>query len=366
MTDLLDKADLLKNAENYFNLLREKFIYTKKSDETDSTFGRIQILAFFIPLILCVVFPIMEQSEDIGFLKSNEYYIILKNYIKDEPIHSIFIIACSYILLQIVIQLIGSLINRKNESNSLDGDIYSFCLAFDSYIKLKNYLQSSQKEYIRSIVSSIDIYNGKISTTLDMIERDPGLRFHGNPLHQINHLQSEYNWFRVTDDTQTIASGFGKFPYLLKESLEKQINLNNILYLIELIVVYEYCKILAQSEKQDKNKVEIYGFLSILEFGKKTNELMQYDKKEEFKGDFVKLTKRFEKYKQTFQTGIESPRLIIRLLWWWLFWQIAIIMIVIFVVKISNVNLDGNIVSAMVATPVAGAIALAVKKIKIE
>lgn len=359
MISLLDKTNLLNDAERYFNLLQESFVYTRNDNKNTSATDRIRSLTFWtLPIILLLFF--VDLSEYTGFIKNNAYYISIVKYLSFYTKNWFVIVVCCYVSIFVLTGIVDFFIAKRKKPKLLDYSYYDFCLIFDSYSNLKSYLINRRKEYFESAIKSINEYNSNMSTTIDVIESDPGLRWHGNPVYQINQLKRRYTWFKVTNETQIIASGYGKFPYLVRENIKSNNNIEYILELIELIVIYEYCKILTQSDIREKTEIESYGYLSIFKFGEKVNEMWQNDEIQENQSAYHSLGAILSKYITLFNLGIKSSKITIRLFCWWVFLQIPITIIVLLLAKALNVNFDGDVIAAIAGAPITIAAGLAV------
>lgn len=354
MTNISERANLLKDAENYFNFSKELFKNTKKDNESSSFFG-------FIKAFLLILFPsysiALSYPKCFISLQNSTYYDLIKKYLIDDAFTGFSTIVLFYISIVILLNIIEYLfkINRK----LLDYTLYDFFYVYDGYDKLKLYLTSRHIDYIKSATDSINLYNDNNLTTIDLIKYDPGLRSFGNPEHQMNQIQKEYSWFKVTDDTKIIATGLSKFENLVKSSFKSKKNLNIILSIMELLVIYEYSKILIRSDMQDKDQVEAVGLSCILEFGKKVNSEYQANNIEQIKIQSPKIIKEITVLLEKFHKGIESTNLIVRLFWWWLFLQATITPFTLLVCAMLNVSYDGDIVGIISGGPITVAAGLA-------
>lgn len=358
--NLPNRPNLIAGAEKYYNLLHEKFSFTKKDRQATSTLERIRNYSLLM-LVGYGALVLSYKSKKLISLENNEFFSVLKRSILDNEQITFITAIVIYFGIIFFTWIIEYLFDKKKEPKLLNDDLYNFCLAFDSYSKLKSYSISKREEYVKSMLPSINQYIENTSITLDVIESDPGLRFYGNPIHQLNQLERRFSWFKTTDETKLVAKAFGVLPYIITEISNKNSNWESILPLLENLLIYEYTEILTRSEISNKDEIKKLGLSALHEFGKLANEMNKFDESLNLTnpttrfGDTIKTT--FDKANKLFF----SKNFFVLSLTWFVFVLLFSFAILSLLMKLTRVAIDSEILIGAFAAALGGSIMIADK-----
>lgn len=356
--NLLDRSTLIADAEKYYNLLYEKFLFTRKDRQTTRPFEWIPHYSLLALLGLGALL-LSYKSDKLKFLEKYDFFSLIKNSVLDNEKITFISISAVYFGIIIFTGIIDFIFEKQKKSKLLDYDLYDFCLIFDSYSKLKSYSINKIDDYIISMIPAINEYIENTSITVDVIESDPGLRFFGNPIHQLNQLERRFSWFKATDETKMIAKAFGALPYIIKEISNKNSNWERILPLLENLLIFEYTKILAQSKTSDNNEIKELGFSSLHEFGKLANEMYKFDETLNIESPITQFNDKIKTTVTKISQLLFSKNFFVLFSSWFVFVLLFTLAILSLLMRLTGLAIDSTILIGAFAAALAGSIAIA-------
>ena len=272
--ETLNRENLLYEANDFYRLLSADFVKSRqyKLQESKNIFNIINTtLLLLIPFSIIALF--IEKEEIFVFIKNNYYYSTALLFIKNtffNSSESIYYTCLGLVTLFFSNLVIGNIYESTKQKKTLDLTKYNFCLIYECYHNINLFQRTKHEEYIETMMPLMNEYLQSFTVSIDLIEKDTGLRNYGDSLHQLNQVQSRFKWFQVTQNTLLIAEAFGKLPLLVKYSYINK-KWNNVSIQLENILIYEYSKIKPTESIQQKEQLEKVGEIAIIEFGKKSS-----------------------------------------------------------------------------------------------
>lgn len=346
-----DKTFLADKISEYYDSIKGMFLYRVKN-----SWKRATILISFAITSIFLIFNIIPTIP----LKLHEnYYSMIYNLINQHSNSGVselsfyfnWAIDCliSFILCGITLLLAVYYTMRFNK-RALGDEYLSFYYAFSLKKNLKSYLINGNSIYD---TTNIRFFN-KLAEQINTFKVSDQLSLTIQKLY--NEIRKQHNWIEFTPETINIVNSISSINDKIFQRIKSKKNIDKILPLIDLLVLYEFSIIKPEIINSKGIKLEEKQVDYFKEF---IEELNKTDSVEHL---FVIKERERLRTKSIFamiNNFLYSPNILILFFCWLLLLVFVFIPVSSLIISLLNIKLDSTIMIGLLTTPFLGAITFA-------
>ncbi|PRX43725.1 hypothetical protein [Salegentibacter salegens] len=260
---ILKDSKLETSITDFFNSIEDLFDYRKKNKWKSNLFKFLLFLSFvFVTFSVIPVFPkVMDDQFQSLFLWLDA--VFLHSNIK----FSFWISWGLSVLVSLVIlgiSYLPYLYWKSRENKFLKPFLLKFCYAYILRKELKSYLLNENEVHLEKGTKYFEKISEPLQTLHISGEKTPVGSFTFAEIQK--SLEKQNGLIKFTDDSKEIIESTNTIDEKIYSRLEKRIEIDKILPLIEIITLYEFAKVKPEEKNQNGEKLKEYKNVILREF----------------------------------------------------------------------------------------------------
>ncbi|WP_282018100.1 hypothetical protein [Salegentibacter mishustinae] len=167
-------------------------------------------------------------------------------------------------------------------------------------------------------------------------------------------LEKQNGLIKFTDDSKEIIESTNTIDEKIYSRLEKRIEIDKILPLIEIITLYEFAKVKPEEKNQNGEKLKEYKNVILREFYQELTKIEILDNN----NDVDSKTSKIKTFFSNISDFFSSSNIFILFISWLIFFIILFVPISILIINILSFKIDSTILMGLLTAPFIGAITM--------